>query len=157
MKKVFTYLCSFAIVLFFSTKVFSQATYTWSNAAGGAWTTATNWTPTRTTPATTDILIFNTAPTGNVTMSASSQTIGKLQITSTNFINFFDNFRFYALVSGVKAVITNLGPPIISRLRIMCGGHGYFSGILTLFNFNFNERLALVLFLQMQMYLRQLV
>lgn len=60
----------------------SQTTYTWNQAGGGSWTTTTNWTPTRTTPANNDILVFQ--GTGNKTITnIPSQTIGRLTITGT--------------------------------------------------------------------------
>lgn len=58
-------------------------TYTWNNAVG-AWGTAGNWTPVRTTPLPNDILQFDPAfgtPAGNITVTAMpAQTIGKLII-----------------------------------------------------------------------------
>ncbi len=57
--------------------------YTWNGGATGAWTIAANWTPNRTTPATTDVLIFNTA--GNVTVtSVPTETIAKLSVNNGN-------------------------------------------------------------------------
>ncbi len=63
------------------------ATYTWKGGASGAWSTSTNWNPERTTPATTDILVFdlgnrdgaNTAGDVNVS-DVSNETIGQLHI-----------------------------------------------------------------------------
>lgn len=59
----------------------SQTTYTWNNAAGGQWTTSTNWTPTRTTPATSDILVFSAGASYSVT-NIPSQTIGRLNVSA---------------------------------------------------------------------------
>lgn len=59
----------------------SQTTYTWNNAAGGQWTTSTNWTPTRTTPATSDILVFSAGASYTVT-NIPSQTIGRLNVSA---------------------------------------------------------------------------
>jgi hypothetical protein len=60
----------------------SQTTYTWNLAGGGNWTTATNWTPTRTVTANNDILVFQ--GTGNKTITGvPTQTIGRLTITGT--------------------------------------------------------------------------
>ncbi|KAA9340149.1 T9SS type A sorting domain-containing protein [Adhaeribacter soli] len=62
-------------------------TYTW-NVASGNWTTATSWSPARTTPAVNDILVFNgaTQPTPAVNLDFSSAvTIGQLKfINSAN-------------------------------------------------------------------------
>jgi len=59
----------------------SQTTYTWNNAAGGQWTDATKWTPNRNTPATTDILVFNTGASYSVT-NIPTQTIGRLNVSA---------------------------------------------------------------------------
>lgn len=56
----------------------AQTTYTW-NGGAGAWNVATNWTPTRTTPATNDILQFNDGGTYTVT-NVITQTIGQLKV-----------------------------------------------------------------------------
>ncbi len=60
----------------------SIPTYTWSGANNASWATSTNWTPNRTTPGSTDILVFD----GNSTLTVSgvpTETIGKLQITGS--------------------------------------------------------------------------
>ncbi len=56
---------------------YAQTTYTWNQAAGGNWATATNWTPSRTTPATNDILVINNGGTQTIT-NVITQTIGRL-------------------------------------------------------------------------------
>lgn len=58
----------------------AQTTYTWNQAGGGNWTTSTNWTPTRTTPATNDILVINNGGTKTIT-SVPTQTIGRILIS----------------------------------------------------------------------------
>lgn len=63
------------------TATFSQHVYTWNQAGSAAWTTAANWTPARTTPATDDVLVFNGG--GAVTATAvPTQSIGQLQVAS---------------------------------------------------------------------------
>lgn len=64
--------------------------YTW-NATSGNWNTATNWNPTRTTPLSSDILVFD----GSVQSSpsvvldfTSLQNIGKLKITNNANVVF---------------------------------------------------------------------
>jgi uncharacterized repeat protein (TIGR02543 family) len=58
----------------------AQTTYTW-NVASGSWATAASWTPSRTTPSASDILVFNgsTFATATVT-NVPTQTIGRLRI-----------------------------------------------------------------------------
>ncbi len=57
------------------------ATYTWNQTGSAAFGTAANWTPTRTTPATSDILVFNNGATTTVT-GVTTQTIGQLKISA---------------------------------------------------------------------------
>ncbi len=62
----------------------AQTTYTWNQAGSGAWTTSTNWTPTRSSPATNDILVISNGGTKTIS-SVPTQTIGRLTISgSTN-------------------------------------------------------------------------
>src|SRR5580765_1837900 len=49
-------------------------TYTWNQTGTAIFTTAGNWTPARTTPALTDILVFNNGATTTAT-GVTSQTI----------------------------------------------------------------------------------
>lgn len=58
---------------------YAQTTYTWNQPAGGNWATAVNWTPSRTVPATTDILVINNGGTQSIT-NVITQTIGRLVI-----------------------------------------------------------------------------
>jgi plastocyanin len=62
-------------------------TYTWSGGSAGNWGTAANWTPPRTSPATDDILVFNTSSV--VTLDFTSpDTIGQLQVTNGSYVVF---------------------------------------------------------------------
>lgn len=62
-------------------RVYAQTTYTWNGIISTDYQTATNWTPARTVPANTDILVFNgiSTPAPTVTNIPNSQTIGQLQ------------------------------------------------------------------------------
>jgi len=60
-------------------------TYTWQGADSGDWTTATNWNPTRTTLASTDILQFTDGTTKTVT-NVPTQTIGQLKVSGNTLI-----------------------------------------------------------------------
>src|SRR5437667_4999230 len=61
-------------------------TYTWNQTGSAAWTTATNWTPTRTTLAADDILVFNNGATTTVT-GVPTQTIGQLSVSGNTTVN----------------------------------------------------------------------
>ncbi|HVM59820.1 MAG TPA: HYR domain-containing protein [Verrucomicrobiae bacterium] len=62
------------------------ATYTWNQTGSADWTTAANWTPARTTPATDDVLLFNNGANTTVS-SVPAQTIGKLQVSGNTTVN----------------------------------------------------------------------
>jgi hypothetical protein len=81
------YFGTFLLLVCMSTLASGQTTYTWSGGASGNWNTAGNWTPTRTSPATNDIIVFNTSTV--VTLDYTSpQTIGQLQITGNANVVF---------------------------------------------------------------------
>jgi hypothetical protein len=64
----------------------SQTTYTWQPGAGGSWALATNWSPTRSTPAATDILVIGTGSTMTIS-NVPAQTIGSLVIQKSGVLN----------------------------------------------------------------------
>jgi len=47
-----------AVQLLFVQLAFSQTEYSWNATSGGDWAIAENWTPNRTTPAASDIILF---------------------------------------------------------------------------------------------------
>ncbi len=55
--------------------------YTWNGSVSTDWQVAGNWTPNRTTPATSDILQFNNGITNNVT-NVPTQTVGRITFTN---------------------------------------------------------------------------
>ncbi len=76
--------------ILFPSQAKAQTTYTWKLAGGGAWIVASNWTPTRTTPATNDILVFDGAVTGagSGISSIPNQTFGQLRLQNGAAISF---------------------------------------------------------------------
>lgn len=56
--------------------------YTWNQTGTASWATAANWTPTRSSVAATDVLLFNNGATTTVTNVPSTQTIGGLLISN---------------------------------------------------------------------------
>lgn len=67
--------------------VFSQTTYHWNNPSGGNFTTAGNWTPNRSAPASNDILVFSTGGGFTVT-NVPNQTIGQLRVENNTNVLF---------------------------------------------------------------------
>ncbi len=99
--------------------VLNAATYTW-NGATTAWTTATNWTPTRTTPATSDILQFNSGANYSVT-AIPTQTISQLLVSNNTIV---------ALAAGTAANILTIGGGTGTDLDVASGSQLNLSGTL---------------------------
>jgi hypothetical protein len=60
--------------------------YVWNQTGTASWATATNWTPTRTTPAATDIVQFSGGGTITVT-NIPAQTVGQLSVSNNTTVN----------------------------------------------------------------------
>jgi DNA/RNA endonuclease G (NUC1) len=75
------------------------ATYTWNQTGTAAWTTSTNWTPTRTTPAADDVLVFNNGATTTVT-GVPTQTIGQLSVSGNTTVNLQSAAAVTLTISG---------------------------------------------------------
>lgn len=63
----------------------AQNTYVWNAASGSNWNASGSWNPARTTPATNDILVFNTGATLAVN-NVPTETIGRLEISNNSVI-----------------------------------------------------------------------
>src|SRR5262249_38308000 len=59
---------------------FSQTTYTWNQSGTASFATAANWTPARSLPTASDVLIFNSGAT-TIATGVTSQTIGQLLVS----------------------------------------------------------------------------
>src|SRR4029079_14602363 len=64
----------------------AAATYTWNQTGTASFATATNWTPTRTTPANDDILVFNNGATTTVT-GVTTQNVGQIIVSGNTTVN----------------------------------------------------------------------
>jgi hypothetical protein len=64
-------------------------TYNWNQTGAGpfSWTTAGNWTPSRTFPAADDILIFGNGASGTVVNNVPSETIGRLVVQANTSVS----------------------------------------------------------------------
>ena len=60
-------ICATVTAVFFYNRARAATTYTWNQTGTASWATSTNWSPTRTTPAADDILIFNNGATTTAT------------------------------------------------------------------------------------------
>jgi len=89
------------------TTTVSITTYTWSGG-NGDWTVAANWTPTRTAPATTDILQFNDANAWTIT-NVPAQTIGQLSVSNNTTINLQSAATATLSVGGLAGTDLTIG------------------------------------------------
>ena len=93
-------ICCLVLLAFIPMMSWGQTTYTWIGLDNGAWTNRFNWSPTRTTPATTDILQFNSGETLTVT-AVPTQTIRGLIISNNS------NITLSSTVSNQNFNVTN--------------------------------------------------
>lgn len=89
----------------------AQTTYTWIGASGGSWAVSTNWSPTRTTPATTDIIQFNSGTTLTIT-AVPTQTIRQLLVSGSTDVS---------LQAATTNTLSINGPTLTNNLSIAAG------------------------------------
>lgn len=82
-------------------------TYSWIGADGADWTVSTNWSPSRTTPATSDILVFNNGGTYDVT-NIQAETIKKLLIQNNTDVSFQTTADITLTINGSASDINFL-------------------------------------------------
>jgi hypothetical protein len=138
MKKIFSVL----MVAFFATALLSvtacgQTTYTWTGATDNNWLTTTNWSPTRTTPATNDIIQFNAGGTVTV-IAVPTQTIGQLLVSGASIVNLTAAGAVTLTITGTGSVLSvasgsalNCNGPSAILINITTGGTGSISGTMT--------------------------
>jgi hypothetical protein len=73
------------LLLFLPHTTLAQTVYTWNGGANGNWQTASNWTPARTTTATTDILVFSNT-TATLTNIPAWEEVGEFQVTNGSVV-----------------------------------------------------------------------
>jgi hypothetical protein len=91
-------------------------TYTWNQTGTASYATAANWTPTRTTPAASDILVFNNGATTTVTNVTVGQTIGQLSISNNTSVSLQSAATATLTIGGGPG--TDLSVPSGSTLQI---------------------------------------
>ncbi len=99
MKKFGFFLATAFCLVMFGSTASAQTTYTWNQTGTAAWTTSTNWTPTRTTPAADDVLVFNNGAT-TIATGVPAQTIGQLSVSANTNVT---------LQAGATATLTIAG------------------------------------------------
>jgi hypothetical protein len=73
---------------FCAANVTTSSTYTWNGSASSNWQTASNWTPTRTTPASTDFLTFSASGSNKAITNVPSQSVGGIFVTGSSTYSF---------------------------------------------------------------------
>lgn len=123
MKKIYTIFTKIFICLLICVgynQLTAQITYTW-NVATGDFGTATNWTPTRTSPATNDVLVFNGSTQANPTVTnIGTQTIGRLRVINGANVNFSSAVPTVGVgtISRSGQTITGTGTSFLSQFRL---------------------------------------
>ncbi|MFM2359493.1 MAG: hypothetical protein RLY16_1486, partial [Bacteroidota bacterium] len=113
-------------LLLISANSFAQVTYTWQGGSAGDYQVATNWTPTRTTPAATDILAFDVTNAVEVA-NVPSQGIGAIRITAgTNSVTFKTNVSTNSLTLNATnpIIYTSAGAVLAGDLLTLSIGSG---------------------------------
>ena len=119
-------------------------TYTW-NVASGSWNTAASWTPARTFPAISDILVFDgsTQSAPSVTLNFSSpQSIGRLKVINNANVTFATSDAARTLNIGYAGVaspqlevasgsILNVSAANAVTIKVLSGFTGSISGNIT--------------------------
>lgn len=76
-------------------------TYAWNPTDSADFQVAANWTPTRTTPDTDDILVFNNGATNTIAYNVPTQTVGSIIVQSLTTVKFYSGAAIVLTVGGV--------------------------------------------------------
>ncbi len=68
--------------------VSSGTTYSWNGSTSSNWQTASNWTPTRTTPGTNDYLTFTSSGANKSITNVPAQTVGNILVSGSSTYSF---------------------------------------------------------------------
>ncbi|MES2654390.1 MAG: T9SS type A sorting domain-containing protein [Bacteroidota bacterium] len=123
MKKIFTLFAKSFICLLICVgynQLMAQTTYTW-NVATGDFTAAASWTPTRTTPATNDVLVFNGSTQANpIVTNVSTQTIGRLRVINGANVIFSTSVADVGAGTIARSgqTVTGTSSTFLSQLRL---------------------------------------
>jgi hypothetical protein len=105
MKKLFTF---FAIVFAFISIVAQGQTYTWNRTDSADFQVASNWTPDRTTPAATDVLVFSNGAANTIAYNMPTQTIAGFQVTGNTNLKLYNTFAGAVTISIAGGTAPNL-------------------------------------------------
>lgn len=106
-------LSSFLFIVFSFVNTFAQTTYTWTGSVDNDWQEPNNWNPSRNTPATSDIIVFNNG--NNITVeNIPSQTIRGLSVTDATAVTL-------EAVSSSSTTLSINGPSNTNNLFVESG------------------------------------
>lgn len=119
----------------------SSPTYTWNAIGTASWTTASNWTPNRTFPTSSDILQFNGGGTVTVT-DVPAQTIGQLLVANNSVVNLQASLSNTLTIGGgaetdldvASGSALNVDGSSALTILLVAGGTGSISGTMTFRN-----------------------
>lgn len=116
MKSKVTLLLNFLLPLIVS----AQSTYTW-NVVSGDFQLSSNWTPSRTTPLVSDILVFNGSTISNATVNnIPNQLIGRLRVINNANVVFNNAVAPSAsgTITRTLQTLTGTGTSFLTELRL---------------------------------------
>ncbi len=109
--------CPLGATADFTGRVKAPITYTWNQTGTAAYGTAANWTPSRTNPASNDVLEFDGSITANPTVTAvPTETIGKLILLNSADVTLQSAAAVTLTISGGPG--TDLDIPSGSHLQL---------------------------------------
>src|SRR5882672_547471 len=134
--RFFTGAVGVCLMVMTSASAWAGTTYTWNQTGSASWAVAGNWTPTRTTPATDDILVFNNGATTTAT-GVPAQTIGQLQVSGNTIVTLQAAAGVTLTVSGgagafsvgAGSTLTNAGASAIT-INLPTLSSGSISGLI---------------------------
>lgn len=123
MKRIYTIFTKIFICLLTCatySQLTAQITYTW-NVATGDFTAAASWTPSRTSPASNDVLVFNGSTQANpVVTNVGTQTIGRLRVINGANVTFSTAVADVGVgtIQRASQTVTGSGTTFLSQLRL---------------------------------------
>ena len=98
MRKLFTTLL---FILSFIAINSQAQTYVWNRTDSADFQVATNWTPDRTVPSATDVLVFNNGATGTIVYNIpTTQTLAGFQVSNNTFVRITNGATTQLTISG---------------------------------------------------------
>lgn len=123
----------------------TSTSYVWNGSTSSDWQISSNWTPTRTSPATTDFLTFSGSGANKSITNVPNQTVGKILVTGSSTYSFAPsasgNTLTLSIATGETLQIDNgstltLGTSNALNMTLPTNGTAEIGGQINLFNGN---------------------